>query len=95
MGHKTLLLLQHFFVIWASLFISLSCCHLLLALLLQTARPSSWMQMQTPMDISWGVYRVECMNKIAFVVHMPSDSCTAISLFKVFWLLKSTFFLLK
>lgn len=52
------------------------------------------MQMHTPMDISWGVYRFECMNRIAFVAHMPSDSCTAISLFKVFWLLKSTFFLL-
>ena len=40
---------------------------------------------------AWGF---ECMNTIAFVVYMPSDDCTALSLFKVYWLLKSMFFLL-
>lgn len=39
MGHETVLFLQFSSIIWASLFISLTCCHLLLALLLQVTRP--------------------------------------------------------
>lgn len=38
MGHKTVLFLQFSSVIWVSLFISLTRCHLLLALLLQVMR---------------------------------------------------------